>query len=385
MSEEMNQVNLSEYDLPPITVGQMISAVVTKVEDKQVLVEVENCQYKCLIPIGELSNIHIEKTSDVIREGEEIEVIVKKIEGETIVLSKKEVEFSSAWQLLEKLFNNKEVFEAQVNEVVKGGLIVNKGIRCFVPASMVDNKFVDDLSEYQDQFLTFKVVEMDKEKRKVILSHRDVVREQQAAEALKAFHNVKVGEIVSGKVSKITNFGAFIKIGEIEGLVHVSQISHKRNISPSEVLTEGQEVSVKVLSVDPDTKRISLSIKQTEKGPWELNSEKLVVGAVLEGTVIRLTNFGAFVEVFSGIEGLVHISQISHTHIKSPHEAISVGETVQVKIREVDNEARKLSLSIKELLENPEADITDYEMPAEQFGGLQLGELFADKLKGFKK
>ncbi|MDF2556464.1 MAG: rpsA [Bacillales bacterium] len=385
MSEEMSNINLSEYDLPPISVGQKITAVVTKLEDKQVLVEVENCQYKCIIPIGELSNIHIDKTSEVVREGEEIEVVVKKIENETIILSKREVEFASAWKELEKLFNNKEVFEAQVSEVVKGGLIVNKGIRCFVPASMVDNKFVEDLSEYQDQVLTFKVVEMDIEKRKVILSHREVVREQKAAESLKAFHNVKVGEIVVGKVSRITNFGAFVKIGEIEGLVHVSQISHKRNVSPSDVLTEGQDVSVKVLSVDPETKRISLSIKETEEGPWELNSDKLIEGAVLEGSVKRLTNFGAFVEVFPGIEGLVHISQISHTRIKSPHEAINVGDTVQVKILEVNSNTKKLSLSIKELLENPEADITDYEMPEEQFGGFQLGELFADKLKGFIK
>lgn len=385
MSEEMSNVNLSDYDLPPLSEGQIITAVVIKLEDKQVLVEVENCQFKCIIPIGELSNFHIEKTSDAVREGEEIEVIVKKIENETIVLSKKELDFSASWEELENLFNNKVIFEAQVSEVVKGGLIVNKGIRCFVPASMVDDKFVEDLSEYQDQILTFKVVEMDKDKRKVILSHREVVREQKAVDALKAFHNVKVGEIVNGTVSRITNFGAFVKIGEIEGLVHVSQISHNRNITPSDVLTEGQDVSVKILSVDPETKRISLSIKETEKGPWDINSDKLSEGAVLEGTVKRLTNFGAFVEVFPGIEGLVHISQISHTRIKSPHEAISVGDLVQVKILELNSETKKLSLSIKELIENPEADITDYEMPEEQFGGFQLGELFADKLKGLIK
>ncbi|MDF2535245.1 MAG: rpsA [Bacillales bacterium] len=385
MTEEMSQVNLNEYDLPPFVVGQKVTAVVTKIEDKQVLVEVENCQYQCLIPIGELSTFHIEKPADVVREGDKIEVIVKKIEKETITLSKKEVDFLTAWEILENLFKTSEIFEAQVSEIVKGGLIVNKGIRCFVPASMIDTKYIEDLSIYQDQFLTFKIVELDKDKSKVILSHREVVREQKASDAFKALQNVKVGQIVSGKVSRLTNFGAFVEIGDIEGLVHVSQISHSRITHPSDVLSEGQEVSVKIISVDLDSKRISLSIKDTEKGPWEEAASKLVEGGILEGTVRRLTNFGAFVEVFPGVEGLVHISQISHKHIKTPQEVINIGEVVQVKIREVDMEAKKLSLSIKELLENPEAYITDFEMPEEKSGGFQIGELFAEKFKKLGK
>lgn len=385
MTEEMSQVNLNEYDLPPFVVGQKITAVVTKIEDKQVQVEVENCQYQCIIPIGELSLVHIEKTADVVREGDKIEVIVKKIEKETITLSKKEVDFLTAWEMLENLFKTSEIFEAQVNEIVKGGLIVNKGIRCFVPASMIDNKYIEDLSVYQDQFLTFKIVELDKEKRKVILSHREVVREQKASDAIKALHNVKVGQIVGGKVSRLTNFGAFVQIGDVEGLVHVSQISHSRINHPSDVLSEGQEISVKIISVDLDSKRISLSIKETEKSPWEEAADKLVEGGVLEGTVRRLTNFGAFVEVFPGVEGLVHISQISHKHIKTPQEAINIGDVVKVKIREVIMEAKKLSLSIKELLENPEAYLTDFEMPEEKSGGFQIGELFAEKFKKLSK
>lgn len=276
-----------------------------------------------------------------------------------------------------------ETFEAEVKDVVKGGLVVDLGVRGFVPASLVESHFVEDFSDYKGKTLTFKIVELDKEKNRIILSHRAVLEEEKGKQKHEILASLQAGQILEGTVQRITTFGAFVDIGGIDGLVHISQLSYQHIDKPSDVVEEGQKVQVKVLSVDQDNERISLSIKDTLPGPWTNIAEKAPKGAVLEGEVKRIVSYGAFVEVFPGVEGLVHISQISHKHIGTPHEVLSEGEQVKVKVLEVNENDQRLSLSVKELEENA-AEVTDYELP-EESKGFQLGEMIGEQLKNLKK
>ena len=249
--------------------------------------------------------------------------MVSKVEEELLVLSKRKVDAENAWETLESRFKNNEVFDAEVNEVVKGGLVVDLGVRGFVPASLVEDHYVEDFSDYQGRTLSFKIVELDRQKNRLILSHRIVVEEEKGLERKAILEKLEAGQVLEGTVQRLTDFGVFVDIGGVDGLVHISQLSHEHIDKPGDVVQEGEQVQVKVLAVDRDNERISLSIKETFPGPWENISEKAPKGAVLEGTVKRLVSFGAFVEVFPGVEGLVHISQISHKHIGTPHEVLN--------------------------------------------------------------
>ncbi|MEH7387416.1 30S ribosomal protein S1 [Bacillus sp. JJ1521] len=379
MAEDMNQVEYKE-----LQVGDVITGKVTKVEEKQVFVSVENSKLDGIIPISELSSLHVEKASDVVSEGEELELSVTKVEEEALILSKKAVLASKAWDDLEQKFNTGEVFEAVVKDVVKGGLVVDLGVRGFIPASLVENYYVEDFSDYKDNSLTVKVVELDREKNRVILSHRAVVEAEQKNKKQNVLDSLKVGAVLEGTVQRLTDFGAFVDIGGIDGLVHISQLSHEHVSKPSDVVEEGQLIKVKVLSVDRDNERISLSVKETLPGPWETVSEKLSVGDVVEGTVRRLVSFGAFVEVLPGVEGLVHISQISNKHIGTPHEVLKEGQAIQVKVLELNESEKRISLSMKELEENVEEDYSKYQQQ-EETTGFQLGEVIGDQLNKLKK
>ncbi|MDR4888735.1 30S ribosomal protein S1 [Fredinandcohnia sp. QZ13] len=378
MAEDMNQVEYKE-----LQVGDVITGKVTKVEEKQVFVSVENSKLDGIIPISELSSLHVEKASDVVSEGEELELAVTKVEEEALILSKKAVLASKAWDELEQKFNSGEVFEAVVKDVVKGGLVVDLGVRGFIPASLVENYYVEDFSDYKDKLLTVKVVELDREKNRVILSHRAVVEEEQKNKKQQVLDSLQVGAVLEGTVQRLTDFGAFVDIGGIDGLVHISQLSHEHVSKPSDVVEEGQVIKVKVLSVDRDNERISLSVKETLPGPWENITEKLSVGDVVEGTVKRLVSFGAFVEVLPGVEGLVHISQISSKHIGTPHEVLKEGQAVQVKVLELNESEKRISLSMKELEENVEEDYSKYQQQ-EETTGFQLGEVIGDQLNKLK-
>jgi small subunit ribosomal protein S1 len=378
MTEDMNQVEVTNFQ-----VGDKVKGKVTKVEEKQVLVSVENSKLDGIIPISELSSLHVEKAEDVVSEGDELELEVIKVEEEALILSKRKIDAEKAWDDLEKKFENGEIFEAEVKDVVKGGLVVDLGVRGFVPASLVEDYFVEDFSDYKGKTLTFKIVELDKEKNRLILSHRAVVEEEKIKQKQSLLESLQPGQVLEGTIQRITDFGAFVDIGGVDGLVHISQLSHQHVEKPSDVVEEGQKVNVKVLSVDRDNERISLSIKETLPGPWTNISEKAPKGSILEGTVKRLVSYGAFVEVFPGVEGLVHISQISHKHIGTPHEVLKEGQTVQVKVLDVNEEEQRLSLSIKELQEKEQAGPTDYELP-EETKGFQLGEVIGDKLKNLK-
>ncbi len=380
MVEDMNQVEVNNLE-----VGNTVTGTVTKVEEKQVLVSIEGSKLDGIIPISELSSLHVEKATDVVSEGQELQLKVTKVEEELLVLSKKAVDADLAWEDLQKKFESKEVFEAEIKDVVKGGLVVDLGVRGFVPASLVENYFVDDFSDYKGKTLTFKVVELEKEKNRVILSHRAVVEEEMQNKKHELLDTIETGQVLEGTVQRITDFGAFVDIGGVDGLVHISQLSYEHVGKPSDVVTEGQKVNVKVLSVDRDNERISLSIKETLPGPWSQVSEKLSAGSVTEGVVKRLVSFGAFVEVLPGVEGLVHISQISNKHIGTPHEVLTEGDKVQVKVLDVNEADQRISLSIRELEEpEQEEDYSQYNQ-SEDTGGFQLGEMIGDKLSKLKK
>lgn len=378
MSEEMNELEVRSFEI-----GDSVKAVVTKVEEKQVIVDIKDSKLDGIIPISELSSLHVEKASDALAVGDELELEVLKVEEEAIILSKRKVDAKKAWDELKQKYDNGEIFEAEIKDVVKGGLVVDLGVRGFVPASLVESYFVEDFSDYKGKSLTFKIVELDQEKNRLILSHRAVVEEEKGKKKLNLLEALQPGQIIEGTVQRITDFGAFVDIGGIDGLVHISQLSHEHVQKPSDVVEEGQKVQVKVLNVDINNERISLSIKDTLPGPWANITEKAPKGATLDGVVKRLVPYGAFVEVFPAVEGLVHISQISHKHIGTPHEVLQEGQEIKVKVLEVNENDQRLSLSIKEL-EEKEPEYTDYELP-EESKGFQLGEMIGDQLKNLKK
>ncbi|MDQ0161516.1 30S ribosomal protein S1 [Bacillus alveayuensis] len=381
MVEEMNNIEVQSPE-----VGDVVTGIVTKVEDKQVIVEIKNCKQPGIIPISELSSLHIEKASDVVKENDELQLKVIKVEDEAIIVSKSKVDADRAWDDLQQKFANQEVFEAEVKDVVKGGLVVDLGVRGFIPASLVETYYVEDFSNYKGKKLSLMVVELDREKNRVILSHRAVVEKEQAEKREELLNSIQPGDILEGTVQRLADFGAFVDIGGIDGLVHISQLSHTHVEKTSDVVEEGQKVKVKVLAVDRDNERISLSIKETLPGPWEQVSEKIKVGDVVEGTVKRLVSFGAFVEIFPGVEGLVHISQISHKHIGTPHEVLKEGETIKVKVLDMNEEEQRISLSMKELEENPKIEKEDYRQyqAKDEPTGFQLGEVIGDQLNKLK-
>lgn len=379
MSEDMNQINIREYQ-----VGDVVKGQVTKVEEKQVFLNIEDCKLDGIIPISELSSLHIEKAMDVVSVGDVLEVKVTKVEEDALILSKRRMDAEKAWKDLQTKFESEEIFEAEVKDVVKGGLVVDIGVRGFVPASLVETYFVDNFEEYKGKTLTFKIVELDQIKNRAILSHRAVVEQMLISNKQQTLKSIEVGQIIEGTVQRLTDFGAFIDIGGIDGLVHISQLAHNHVDKPSDVVQEGQKVMVKVLKVDYDNERISLSIKEAAPGPWTNISERIKPGDVVKGIVKRLVSFGAFVEISFGVEGLVHISQISNKHIATPHEVLKEGEKVQVKVLDVNEQVKRISLSMRELEEAaPEEDFSEYK-PSEETSGFQLGEMIGDQLNKLK-
>lgn len=374
-----------------LNVGDVVNGKVTKVEEKHALVDVG---YKVdgILPISELSSLHVEKVSDLLHEGDDITVKITKLEDDELVLSKREVDADKAWDDLEKKYNDKETFSVEIADVVKGGLVVDLGVRGFIPASLVERHFVEDFSDYKGKPLDVKIVELDREKRKVILSHRAVLDEEADKKKAETLASIKEGDVIEGTVQRLTDFGAFVDIGGVDGLVHISQLAHYHVETPSEVVSEGQKVKVKVLSVDPESERISLSIKATQPGPWETAKDKIHQGDVLEGTVKRLVPFGAFVELLPGVEGLVHISEISHEHIGTPEEVLSEGQVIKVKVLDVNFQDQRVSLSIK-ALENEQpsqskqsASPKDIERATsdDDASGFSLGDMIGDQLKKLK-
>ncbi|MBK0347664.1 30S ribosomal protein S1 [Aerococcaceae bacterium zg-ZJ1578] len=341
-----------------IKIGDTVKGDVLAFDDNQVRVAIkESGGLEGVIPRNELSAAPFNELTDVVNIGDEIELVVlkpiKDKENGNYLLSKKRVESRKVWVELKEKADRGETIEAPVKDVVKGGLVVDAGVRGFVPASMVEDHFVEDFSAYKGKTLEFAIVEVDANDNRLILSHKEIAKKDREAKRAEALSNLAVDAVVEGKVARLTNFGAFIDLGGVDGLVHISRISHQHISKPSDALTIGDTVQVKVLSIDEEKGRISLSIKDTLPGPWDNITEKAAEGTELTGTVKRLTDFGAFVEVFPGVEGLVHVSQISHEHIAKPADKLSEGQEVQVKVLSTDPVEQRLSLSIKALQEKP--------------------------------
>ncbi|NGQ94594.1 30S ribosomal protein S1 [Brevibacillus sp. SYP-B805] len=385
VEETSNTTSLT--DIKTISVGDVVKAKVTKVEEKQALVDV-GYKYDGLIPISELSGLHVDKVSDVVSVGDEFDVKVLKIndDKEELVVSKKALVVEKAWEELAQKMESGEIIEAPVKEVVKGGLVVDVGLRGFVPASMVERHFVEDFSGYVGKTLTLKVVEMDKEKNKVILSHKAVLESEAQKQKQQVLENLQPGQVIEGTVQRLTDFGVFVDIGGVDGLVHVSELAWNRVEKPSDVVKEGDKVKVKILKVDKENERISLSIKETQPGPWELAGQQFKKGDVVTGTVKRLVSFGAFVELAPGIEGLVHISQLANRHVHTPAEVVKEGQEVQVKILDVLPSEQRISLSIRALEEDRTAAVERanrreqqaFQQENNQPLGVTLGDLFGD-------
>ncbi|SES33884.1 30S ribosomal protein S1 [Psychrobacillus sp. OK032] len=380
MSEEMNLKDTHEFKE-----GDLVKASVAQVDEKSVIVSIEGAPFDGIVPISELSSLHIEKASDAVSIGDELELMITKVEEANFVLSKRKVDAEKAWDQLEKQFQSGEIIETEVKEVVKGGLVVDLGVRGFIPASLIEDHFVESFDDYKGKVLTFKIVELEKDKNRLILSHKAVVEAEKSVNKLKTLDAIQPGDVVDGTVQRLASFGAFVDIGGVDGLVHISQVSYEHLDNVADVLKEGQQVKVKVLSIDRDAERISLSIKDTLPGPWDEIEEKAAKGTILTGKVKRLVSYGAFVEVLPGVEGLVHISQIAHQHIGTPQEVLKEGEEVQVKVLEVNSREKRLSLSIKDLIENEEAfNLADYQLP-EESRGFSISDVLGDKLKDFTK
>lgn len=377
MSEELENVEVKNFKE-----GDRVTGTVSSVEEKQVYVGIPDSKLDGVVPISELSNVHVENASDVVSTGDTLDLIVTKVEEDLLVLSKRKVDALQAIDDVRAKFESGEVFEAEVSDVVKGGLVVDLGVRAFVPASLVEDRFVEDFSDYKGTTLTFKVVEFEPDNNRVILSHRIILEETKLEKKKEILETIHENDVLTGTVERLADFGAFVDLGGVDGLVHVSQISYSHIDKPSEVLKEGQQVQVKVLSVDKENERISLSIKETLPGPWDDVSDKLPVGSVLNGKVVRLVSFGAFVEVLPGVEGLVHISQIAHKHIATPQEVLKEGQEVEVKVLDVNPEEKRLSLSIKALQEDPDAE-PEYELPEENTG-FQMSDIIGDQLKSIQ-
>lgn len=384
MEDAMNSVQ-------EVSVGDVVKGEVLVIEDKQAIVGIEGTGVEGVVPAKELSTLPVEDINEMVKVGDTLDLVVistigKDKENGSYLLSKRRLDAKKVWEDIEKDFQAGNIIEAPVTNVVKGGLVVDVGVRGFVPASMVEDHFVADFSEYKGKTMTFKIVEIEPSENRLILSHKAVVETKKEAQKKELLSTIQENDVIEGRVARITDFGAFVDLGGIDGLVHVSEISHGHVAKPGDVLAVGDEVKVKVLSINPEQGRISLSIKDTLPGPWTDIETKAPVGAVLEGKVKRLTSFGAFVEVFPTVEGLVHISQISHKHIATPHEVLHEGDDVQVKVLEVNPEEHRIALSIKALEEKPASDkepkeVESYELPEENTG-FTMGDILGEALKG---
>jgi len=379
-----------------VSKGDLVKGKIVKIEDNQAYVDI-GYKYDGIIPLRELSSIHLENAAEAVSVGQEVECRVSNIDDakEVLLLSKRAVDSVRAWDQLQELFDKGETFEANVADVVKGGLVVDVGVRGFIPASMVERHFVEDFSSYKGKSLRLKVKELDKENNKVILSQKDVLDAEFEAGKQHRMKELSTGQVLEGTVQRLTNFGAFVDLGGVDGLVHVSEIAWSHVDKPSDSIKEGEVVKVKVLKVDPANDRVSLSIKQAQAGPWEQIESKFSIGNIVEGVVKRLAGFGAFVEIAPGVEGLVHISQISHRHIGTPHEVLKEGQQVQVKILDITPADKRISLSIKETEDAPapsekqerRRDSKEVSIPEEYSSeglSITLGERFGDKLSKWK-
>jgi small subunit ribosomal protein S1 len=341
---------IPDYDstFPVINEGEVVRGKVVRVDKDEVLVDI-GYKSEGVIPVSELSIRRSVNPADEVQLGDEIDALVmtkEDAEGR-LILSKKRARFEMAWKRIEQAAESGEPVEGIVIEVVKGGLILDLGVRGFLPASLVDIRRVQDLDEFMGQTLRCKVIELNRSRNNVVLSRRAVLEEERREMRQAILDRLSPGDVVEGTISNIVDFGAFVDLEGIDGLIHISELSWSHVNHPSEILDIGQEVRVKVLDIDRERQRISLGLKQTQSDPWQEVIDSYDQGDVVEGRVTKVVTFGAFIEIVPGVEGLVHISELAAHHVENPREIVSQGQMVRAKIIEMDAERRRLSLSLK--------------------------------------
>jgi small subunit ribosomal protein S1 len=338
------------YDatIVPFEEGDVVTGAVVRIDKDEVLVDI-GYKSEGVIPSNELSIRKSVNPSEEVEIGEEVDALVltKEDQDGRLILSKKRARFERAWRRIEAAAESGEPVHGSVIEVVKGGLIVDLGVRGFLPASLVDIRRVPNLDEYLGQTIESKVIELNRPRNNVVLSRRAVLEEERKEQRQAILERLQPGLIIEGQISNIVEFGAFVDLDGIDGLIHISELSWSHVNHPSEILNIGDTVQVKVLDIDRDRQRISLGLKQTQEDPWQRVVDTYSVGDELEGKVTKVVAFGAFVEILEGVEGLVHISELAQQHVENPREIVQPGDDVKVKILEIDSERRRLSLSIK--------------------------------------
>ena len=403
MSENSNQFLDALKQMQGVEVGDIVNVEVLDVEDGQIDVGVENAGVEGVITRREYTSDRNADLRDLVKPGDKFKALVlrraggDKENGE-FFFSVTRLKEREAYDKLQKDFEEGKAIEGTVTSSVRGGLLVDVGTRGFLPASLISNRYVSDLKPYIGKTMKLKITEIDPNKNRLILSHKDLVEEEREEAFDKVASQLVVGDVIEGKVSRLTNFGAFIDVGGVDGLVHISEISYKHVDKPSDALKAGQDVKVKVIGIDNDRHRISLSIKQTEPSPFEQATANLNEGDVFEGEVKSLTNFGAFVEVADGIQGLVHVSEISNKHVDKPSDVLKVGQTVKVKVLNIDPSDRRISLSIKAADSNTSSSDNNSSRPrrsrnensvnkkymSDNGNGFALGDIIGDQLKDRK-
>ncbi|MGZ6641778.1 MAG: 30S ribosomal protein S1 [Solirubrobacteraceae bacterium] len=328
--------------------GEVVSGRVVRIDNDEVLVDI-GYKSEGVIPSNELSIRKNVDPHDEVELGEEVDALVltKEDQDGRLIMSKKRARFEKAWRRIETASESGDPVEGTVIEVVKGGLIIDLGVRGFLPASLVDIRRVANLDEFMGTKIETKVIELNRSRNNVVLSRRAVLEEERKEQRQEILDQLQPGMIVEGQISNIVDFGAFVDLNGIDGLIHISELSWSHVNHPSEILGIGDTVQVKVLDIDRDRQRISLGLKQTQEDPWQRVVDTYNVGDELEGTVTKVVTFGAFVEILNGVEGLVHISELANHHVENPREVVQPGDDVRVKILEIDSDRRRLSLSVK--------------------------------------
>jgi len=374
-TEDGERVPDYESTFPTINEGEVVHGTVVRVDKDEVLVDI-GYKSEGVIPVAELSIRRSVNPADEVNLGDEVDALVltkEDAEGR-LILSKKRARFELAWKAIEQAAESGDPVDGKVIEVVKGGLILDLGVRGFLPASLVDIRRVQDLDEFLGQELRAKVIELNRSRNNVVLSRRAVLEDERKEQRQQILDRLNPGDVVDGQISNIVDFGAFVDLDGMDGLIHISELSWSHVNHPSEVLEIGQDVKVKVLDIDRERQRISLGLKQTQSDPWQQVLETYHEGDTVEGKVTKVVTFGAFVEILPGVEGLVHISELAQHHVENPREVVSQGDLVEAKIIEVDAERRRLSLSLKRVEGGGVTQRADDSEPVEGTPNLELSE-----------
>jgi small subunit ribosomal protein S1 len=383
--EAVTEETMEDFDIVSLRSGQIVKGTILSVSDDELIVNVGYKSDGIVTSDEVILEDDQSSLNEAFKEGDEIEVEVLKVnDGEgNVLLSQKNIVKHRIWKEIEEAFEGQKEVTGVGKEVVKGGLLaIIKGITAFVPASQLSVRYVADLSTFVDEKLRLRIIETDKRRGRVVASQRVILEEEEAMKRRQVWESIEEGQRIKGEVKRLTNFGAFVDIGGVDGLIHISDLAWGHIKSPKQVVSEGQEVEVVVLSVDKERNRISLGYKQTLPHPWDNIEDKYPVGQIFEGKVVRIASFGAFVELEPGVDGLVHISQISNQRVNKVEDVLSVGQMVSVKILDVKPDERRISLSIREAAPEEEAPKQEESSPfVKEEMSVPMAEFFPENME----